>query len=305
MGFIAVQILPRIAVPFFFCVSGLFFFRKLEAGEECVLSTFLRIFKLYVFWSIIYLVKDVVVNVYTRQMSLSGFVKDFFIRFFIYGTSYHFWFFIALMISVIIVGVFYRLKLKKLLMFLSVLLYIAGLLGESYFFLGNSIPFYSEFINSSSFIFIRRVFFMGLPFFVSGYFADYLLKHLSNGKVNFLLVLSVLLFLFEIVVLKYFGLAKSVVITAFLYILVLFVMIWLIKHPMASKTKSANKFRGLANYTFFVHPIFILIIESICLYFGFCISNLVLYFFVVVFCILTWSILRLIKKPLIKKYVTG
>ena len=49
IGFITIQILPRIAVPFFFCVSGYYYIDKLEKGMPALKAYFFRVLSLYVF----------------------------------------------------------------------------------------------------------------------------------------------------------------------------------------------------------------------------------------------------------------
>ena len=36
LGFISTQVIPRIAVPFFFIVSGYYYIQNLEQGKKCI-----------------------------------------------------------------------------------------------------------------------------------------------------------------------------------------------------------------------------------------------------------------------------
>lgn len=47
LGFVFTQILPRIAVPFFFLVAGYFYTGKLESGKPCFLPYVKRLFITY------------------------------------------------------------------------------------------------------------------------------------------------------------------------------------------------------------------------------------------------------------------
>ena len=304
-GFVFVQVLPRIAVPFFFCVSGYFYIKNLEAGKKCVFSTFIKVLKTYLVWSIIYLVIDITENLLRHSFSFVPYFKDFLLRFFFYGSYYHFWYFIALLFSILIVGLFYKLRAQKVLILLSVVLYIVGLLGESYYALGNQVPVFSRFINSSIFTDIRRIVLMGLPFFASGYFVNKLQNKTREKHLSIAMVAAVLLFYIEIILIKTLSLGKSIVITAFLYPLVIVVMLLLIKYPFPAYSSYAAKCRSLANYTFYIHPFWILLLNATFESTGFRVWNIGLYCLTVVLCFISWFIIRLLNKPFLNKYIIG
>lgn len=53
-GYIMSQVIPRFAVPFFFCVSG-YYYESFNSGiEKRCLHTLKRIIHVYVLWSVIY-----------------------------------------------------------------------------------------------------------------------------------------------------------------------------------------------------------------------------------------------------------
>ena len=240
-----------------------------------------------------------------HSFSFVPYFKDYLLRFFFYGSYYHFWYFIALLLSILIVGLFYKLRIQKVLILLSVVLYIVGLLGESYYALGNQVPVLSRFINSSIFIDIRRIFLMGLPFFVSGFFVNKLQHKIREKYLSIAMVAAVLLFILEIILIQAFSLSKSIVITAFLYPLVIVVMLLLIKHPLPTYSSYSAKCRSLANYSFYIHPLFILLLTSVFENFGFQIWNIGMYCLTVVLCYISWLIIRRLNKPFLNKYIIG
>lgn len=69
LGIIATQIIPRIAVPFFFIVSGYYYINKLEKEENCIAITLWKTIKLYVFWSIVYIVRNFIVFVLNSNIN--------------------------------------------------------------------------------------------------------------------------------------------------------------------------------------------------------------------------------------------
>ena len=305
LGFVFVQVLPRIAVPFFFCVSGYFYINNLESGNKCVFTTFIKVLKTYLVWSAIYLVVDIIEKLLRHAFSPIPYLKDCILRLFFYGSYYHFWYFIALLLSILIVGLFYKLRAQKVLIVLSGILYILGLLGESYYALGNQVLVLNNFINSSIFIDIRRIFLMGLPFFVSGYFVNKLQNRTREKSLTIAMVIAILLFVFEIILIQVFSLGKSIVITVFLYPIVIIVMLLLMKHPLSSCSSRAAKCRSLANYTFYIHPLFILFLTSVFENFGFQIWNIGMYCLTVVLCYISWLIIRRLNKPFLNKYIIG
>lgn len=104
-------LLPRIAVPFFFAASGYFYIKKLESGAERCFSQYLkRIVTTYALWSVIYFIFTFCKGGYS---ALKWFAVSSVYNFFIKGSYYHFWFFPALIISVCLITVFYKMNLKK------------------------------------------------------------------------------------------------------------------------------------------------------------------------------------------------
>lgn len=84
-GFVFTQVVPRIAVPFFFAVSGFFFFGKLAKGERPLRDFVWRLSCTYAAWTFIYLLSDFIrargrVNLFAMLSSLP------------IGAWYHLWF---------------------------------------------------------------------------------------------------------------------------------------------------------------------------------------------------------------------
>ena len=303
LGYIFVQVLPRIAVPFFFCVSGFYYIRQLEAGKKCILRTLFKVFKVYLVWSAIYLIVDIIISLLTSSFSFVTYLKNFIIDFIFYGTYYHLWYIIALMVSILIVGVFFRLRIQRCLVWISIVLYFVGLLGESYYLIGNQIPSISSFVNMPFFTEIRRVFLMGLPFFISGYFVNRFLKKMNKKCIYIFSFVSLILFVVEIIFLHFTGLSKSIVITLFLYPMTVCTMLCMAKHPFKSGAVLAANCKSLADYMFFIHPFFILIAEMVFEYSNIKVINVLLYVIVVILCIISWWVLKKIDLPFIKKYI--
>ena len=85
------------------------------------------------------IIKDVV-NVIKVDGSFIDFLKYYLQQFLSYGSREHFWFFPAVFFSIILVTIFAKLGLLQWLAILSLLAYGLGLLGCSYYGIGNYLP---------------------------------------------------------------------------------------------------------------------------------------------------------------------
>lgn len=130
--FILTRVLARIAVPFFFMVTGYFVLPKYlftQTKDFTALHNFLRkTLWLYVAAIVIYLP----INFYAGQFTGIRFTD--LIRMLVFdGTLYHLWYLPASLLSVwIICRIGHRLSLKTWIG-ISLVLYIIGLLGDSYY----------------------------------------------------------------------------------------------------------------------------------------------------------------------------
>lgn len=257
------QIMTRIGVPFFFAVAGYFYTQKLDKGQAAFIPYIKKIFITYFIWSCVYLLTEFIS---WGHSELKGFVVTGALNFLIRGSYYHFWFFPALIISTCIVTFFYKIKLKKLLIPFGIILYIVGCIGCSYHTLGMEIPILSTLYSHPDFIVVRRIFLMGLPFFICGHLInlvkDRCLK-LSNKKLFSILLASVFIWLAEIVFVIKMRLQANIIITFGLFLLVIAVMIILLKNPLPQYDKLSEKCRIIANFTYYSHPLIMLIIKSI------------------------------------------
>ena len=264
LGYLCSQICPRVAVPFFFCVSGYYYIGKLEKTtnkKEIITEfkkTFLSYLKIYFFWSVVYVVCDYKQYFY-EGVSDWGAIIGIVLNFLVYGTYYHLWYFIGIFFSLIIVTLCYLIRVEKILDYFSVILYLAGVLSCAYYQIGNRIPIFSLLISSSYFTVIRRIILMALPFFMMGYF----IPKISNKKVPIKLVLTGALFVGEIIVVNIFELSLNVIETVFLYVFLAYIIVWLVHHPLQKKKRTGKICRYLSSFIYFSHPLFLMIITQL------------------------------------------
>ncbi len=264
LGFIALRIMPRIAVPFFFAVAGYFYIKRLLNSEDNLKKHLKSLITVYMFWSVIYYVDDIVRLIATGG-SLFSLIKSFLVDFFITGTSYHFWFFPALIYSYIAVSIFNRFKLLKPLAVISIIFYFVGVFGMSYYGIGSKIPVLNKLYDLSYFTSIRRILLQGFPFFMIGYFInryEYKLKEMKNKRLIPLTAAFAMLLILEIIFVSSTSLQRGIILNIFVYPLLFFVFILSLNNPLPDY-KNADVAKKIATFTFYSHPLCITLLIAI------------------------------------------
>lgn len=126
--FVLTRILARTAVPFFFMVTGFFVLPKALADTHRGLLYLKRIGLIYLVSIVLYLP----VNLYAGQFRDAGPGKVL-KMIFMDGTFYHLWYLPALLLGFAIVWTGLRYLPVKAVCILSLLLYMMGLPGDSYY----------------------------------------------------------------------------------------------------------------------------------------------------------------------------
>lgn len=279
LGYVFSQIIPRIAVPFFFAVSGYFYMSKMENGNNCFFKYLKRLLSTYFIWSFLYYTIDYVT--WGHENSIN-FITQGIYRLIITGSHYHLWFFPALIFSLCISTLLFKVKCKYILIPLSIGLYIIGCLGCSYYKIGIKIPILQNLFTSSHFEIIRRVLLMGFPFFVCGYLV-YKIQYKLQGKLKNMTqlciwIVSVAIWLIEICSVRILKCENNIIITFGLYLLVITTLWILIRNPLSESNKIAEKCRVLANFTYYAHPFWMMCVSFSASYlFGINISATVLF----------------------------
>jgi surface polysaccharide O-acyltransferase-like enzyme len=164
--------LARFAVPFFFTISGYFWGVKVARYGSLLkptISAIKRILLLFFVWSLIYLfpwnlsesmvlgINGLIKIIYWNMVAATKNIPKMLIR----GTESHLWYLSALVCNMAISALFIQMRCVSLLVFLALLLYIAGITGKAYS--ETPLGFHSEF----TFYFES---FYSLIFFVTGFF---------------------------------------------------------------------------------------------------------------------------------------
>lgn len=257
-----IQILTRVAVPFFFCTSGYFLHKNyINSGCPAIAATFWKTVKLYALLSLVYFPVIFLSNPALLHEPKKWMLIDFLFN----GSYYHLWYMVGVIYSMVMIYLVCKFKLTKALLPLAVFYYAVGLLGTSYYGIGSRLPVLSKLFDSGWFLSIRRIFLMGFPFVALGW-------ALAEGKMKFrpslkqLLIVTALtavLFVIEIIVVTITNMSRTVEITVFLYPLLFLLFQVCLAYPAADKRKLASACRDIANFTYFWHPLFILALSRV------------------------------------------
>ncbi|MCA0756327.1 acyltransferase [Paenibacillus sp. N4] len=122
-----------IAVPVFFMTAGFLFFRKLTGDpltdRNALRGYLLKTLKLYAAAILLYVPLNMYTGYFSDSFTAYSLIKDIVFD----GTFYHLWYLPALMLGLVITFVMYRKMSMKAMLASAGLLYIAGLLGDSYY----------------------------------------------------------------------------------------------------------------------------------------------------------------------------
>ena len=169
---VAINQLARFAVPFFFVISGYFWGRKMRDCPDQANTTqqlLKRVLIILVGWSLIFLLPYNISTMieYGLLESINKSYQNLIyllqnpIVLLLQGTTEHLWFLVSLVFSVVICYFFVQQKAFKVLIFMSVTLYVIGVLLKAYALtpIGMVVDFNT-----------RNGPFFSTVFFVSGYF---------------------------------------------------------------------------------------------------------------------------------------
>lgn len=175
-NFILMQIIARYAVPFFFITSGFLFFSKLSyesiwcrENRNRLFHYVSHLFILYLIWSAIYLPTRLI-SVFKSGGSLLWHLKIITRDFLFAGIAPHLWYFTAVIVATCVLFFLLRWFSMNVILAGSAMLYLLGLLGDSYSFLIKGIPALNQAWQAYDRVFVstNNGFFFGLLFVAAG-----------------------------------------------------------------------------------------------------------------------------------------
>lgn len=249
----------RFAVPFFFMVSGYYFFKNANNVTFKYMFTYVkRIVIIYFFWSCLYFVINFIKWGHT---SIVGFAIDCIYSVFLTGSYYHLWYFPALIFAVCVSALLCRFGCKKLLFGFSIVMYpLCYLISEYQIFSG--FPALSVVEKAVS---LLQPMATGLFYFGCGQLIEFCYDKWSSSKKSnslvYVLPISVILWFILIWIDDFFALSLELLIILGIYINVGMTVLVLLLKPMEKNVVAAKKCRYLANFIYYSHPLYHYILE--------------------------------------------
>lgn len=270
--FFLTRVLARIAVPFFFMVTGHFVVAGFLPSGKAAPSTksMVRFRKflaktsmLYLFCIILYLPVGIYAGHY-EDMSVGALLRMLFFD----GTFYHLWYFPACIMGVALVYLLSRFLSLGAMTAVSAVLYAIGLLGDSYYGLVEKVPaleaFYGFLFQISSYtrngLFLAPLFLV-LGAWMAGAAQGQGGRDLSEKRLFLcsLFALSFALMTGEAFLLRHFQFQRH----DSMYLLLVPVMLFLYRFLLCIPVKSDRAFRTASTWIYVLHPAFIVVVRGI------------------------------------------
>lgn len=262
--FFLTRILARIAVPFFFMVTGQFTVGKFisapgkKRSEHRILVRYLRKILIFYLTSVLlYLPVGIYVGHY-QNMTFVSILKMVLFD----GTFYHLWYFPACLLGIVLVYLMSRFLRLRGILILSAVLYLAGLLGDSYFGLIQKLPIlekiYAFFFHICSYT-RNGLFFAPMFLALGAWCAKNSRRRISIHLT--ILILSFLLMTGEAFTLRRFSWQRH----DSMYLMLVPVMISLYRLLLSlpsSCGKMGKCFRSASLWIYILHPAFIIIVRG-------------------------------------------
>ena len=213
----------------------------------------LRILKLYLAWTAVYIPIIVLGDVLDNVSPIAGAMK--FIQNFIFSGSYfHLWFLPSLMIALVIVSFIHKFKTQYAAV-IAVGLFILGLLYESYRFLVPQLEGAFE-IYGKIFLTTRNGLFFGTIYVYLGYIFTRKYTKTKSYQVTMGIAVSVFLLCVEAILMFKYREISVMNLTVFALPASIFIFIFAQQQEVNVKEDKLLFLRKLSTVLFCVHPIF-------------------------------------------------
>lgn len=269
--FFLTRVLARVAVPFFFMVTGQFVVSGfLSSRETPSREGLMRLRKyliktslLYLFCIVLYLPIGIYAEHY-KDLTIGKVLRMLFFD----GTFYHLWYFPACILGILIVYLMSRFLTLRSMTIVSAVLYVIGLFGDSYYGLVQKVPVLESVyeFGFQIFSYTRNGLFLAPLFLVLGaWMAN--VGH-KQGKENSsetllfscsLFALTFALMTGEAFLLRNFELQRH----DSMYLFLIPVMYFLYRTLLCIPTKSSRYFRTASTWIYILHPAFIVVVRGI------------------------------------------
>lgn len=263
--FFLTRVLARIAVPFFLMVTGQFVLSDIFDSERNLTAKRKRYLKktaiLYGCSILLYLPLGIYAGHYSSVTIFEVFKMLIFD-----GTFYHLWYFPACIMGVCIVALLRRCGNKKIIITISVILYLVGLLGDSYYGLISRIPAIETLYQYGFGIcsYTRNGLFFAPLFLVLGAALGQSTreiqdsKKISRSRTGIGLCISFLLMTLEAFAVRNAHWQRHDA----MYIMLPIVMVFLYQFLLSLKKPSKRSLRTVCTWIYILHPAVIAIVHG-------------------------------------------
>lgn len=215
LDFLVEQCICRVAVPMYFITSGYLLFRKIDIRKiklqgNVIKKYLIRILQLYCIWSLLYLP----VSIDFSKGVIYAFLR--WVVCFIFEGITHLWYFNALIVAVIFCSAFLHFTKGniKYLLTIGALLYIVGLLAQSYYailspLLENRVILFLFNTYLKIFGTTRNGIFEGVLFVGIGAFFSLKKIDKEKNRCKLGLLICSFLFLLEVIIVNWFSLNRA------------------------------------------------------------------------------------------------
>ncbi len=254
--FMLTRILARVAVPFFFMTSGFFLISRYSRNNDKLKKFIKKTAVIYIISILIY----IPVNIYNGYFELDNFIPRFLQDLLFDGTMYHLWYLPASALGAWIAWhLVKRLDYPKA-MIAAAVLYLIGLLGDSYYGIAEKIPALNAFYQLVSQIsdYTRNgIFFAPIFFILGGLIADTGPRPFKKSACGFCISLACMTA--EGLILHKFALQRH----DSMYVFLLPCMYWLFGMILHFQGKRFKRIRTLSLCIYIIHPIMIIAVRLI------------------------------------------
>lgn len=247
--FILTRVIARVAVPFFFMTSGFF----LIPGNFSKLKSFVQsTLKIYAVAILIYIPVNIYNGYFTGNNLFPKIIKDLVFD----GTVYHLWYLPAAVLGGVISWYLVRKTGCRMALFISAILYLAGLFGDSYYGLAKAVPaikgFYDIIFRVTDYT-RNGIFYAPVFFSLGGYIAEHpgrpsAIRAACGLAVSFVLMLT------EALTLRHYGLMRH----DSMYLFLLPCMFFLFNLLLLPEGRRSRLLRTSSMIIYIIHPMAII-----------------------------------------------
>ena len=260
LNFFVIHVFARIAVPFFLMITGYFLLPAYLIEKSCDTKALLSFIKktglIYVGATIVYFPISIYAGYYSEGNAAAAILRNIVFD----GTFYHLWYLPASIIGVLLLYFLRRVLSFRVLLVLSLVLYAFGLLGDSYYGAGSSIPFLKSVFEAVFGIssYTRNGLFYAPVFLIMGTAIAGMEKHMKPIASIIGFVASVSLMMAEGALLRSFGYQRH----DSMYIMLLPTMFFLFAFLLTRKGSASGFLRKISMWVYVMHPVCIIAVRG-------------------------------------------